>query len=106
MGKVELEIAKTWMASRQADAGKAFGAIQGALELAEKIKGHIASGALGREAPRSVYGLMHGDAVFARQVVDALGLAGIAGRHFVDADDVLGALRVLCAIGEIVLTAL
>lgn len=100
-----MDAAKTWITARQLDGQTAFEAIQGALELAEKIKGHLASGDR-RTLPGSVYGLMQGDAVFARQVADAVGLAGIAGRHFVDADDVLGALRVLCTIGEIVMTAL
>jgi len=105
VGKAEVEIAKTWLASRQVDGQKAFEAISGALELAEKIKGHLAAGDR-RTLPGSVYGLMQGDAVFARQVADAVGLSGIAGRHFVDAADVLGALKVLCTIGEIVMTAL
>jgi len=102
----ELDFAKTWFTARQVDGPKAFAAIQGAFELAEKVRAQLLSTDRSLLPSRSVYGLMHGDVVVARQIADAVGLATIAGRRGLDADDVLGALRVLCAIGEVVFTVL
>ena len=93
----DIDKARAWLVANGADA---VAALDGSLELIQQLR------------PTAVYkstsiaALLTADPMVARQVADAAGLAGIAGRRGVDAEKVLEGAAVLVKLGAALLALL